>query len=203
MRSRATRGSHRRTEADRADVIVECHALAELAAHEGLARDRERDLACAGIAEAAGPERDVVATRDTVDVALVDDASVRVEEVERGGRAAPVEVARPVDDCGASTGWMPEQVKRLEQTPGKPPDVVVDRFDADEVDEAEPDLDCWQIRRLTVPSSKGAAPGADLCHSRCTKAARTVPPENQGQGGPASARASARRAPANSASSST
>ena len=62
---------------DRVDVVVEGHALAELAADERLARDREGDLAGAGVAEAAGPQGDVVPAGDAVDVALVDDAAVR------------------------------------------------------------------------------------------------------------------------------
>jgi len=40
---------------------------------------------------------------EQVDVAFVDDASVRVEEVEGDGGAAPVEVARPVDGGGRRT----------------------------------------------------------------------------------------------------
>ena len=45
-------------QADRADVVVERHPVAELAADECLARDREGDLAGAGVAEAAGAQRD-------------------------------------------------------------------------------------------------------------------------------------------------
>src|SRR6266545_799278 len=74
---------------DRLDVVVDRHCIAELAADERFARDREGDLAGAGVAEAAGSERDVVPTRDAVDVALVDDASVEVAgAVDRGGRSA-------------------------------------------------------------------------------------------------------------------
>ena len=48
-------------QADRADVVVERHPVAELAADERLAGDREGDLAGAGVAEAAGAQRDLVA----------------------------------------------------------------------------------------------------------------------------------------------
>jgi hypothetical protein len=43
-------------QAERVDVVVEGHALAELAADERLARDRERNLAGSGVAEAAGAQ---------------------------------------------------------------------------------------------------------------------------------------------------
>ena len=49
-----------RGQPDRVDVVVERHPFAELAADERLARDREGDLAGAGVAEAAGAQRDVV-----------------------------------------------------------------------------------------------------------------------------------------------
>src|SRR6266516_5918161 len=61
---------------DRLDVVVDRHCLAELAADERFARDREGDLTGAGVAEAAGSERDVVLSRNAIDVALVDDPSV-------------------------------------------------------------------------------------------------------------------------------
>ena len=47
-------------QSDLADVVVERHAIAELAADERLAGDRERHLSCAGVAEAPRPQRDVV-----------------------------------------------------------------------------------------------------------------------------------------------
>src|SRR6266545_3463676 len=46
---------------DRLDVVVDRHCLAELAADERFARDRERNFAGAGVAEAAGAQRDIVA----------------------------------------------------------------------------------------------------------------------------------------------
>ena len=70
--------------------------MAELASDECLARDGEGHLAGAGVAEAAGAQRERVATGDAIDVALVDDSAVRVEEVEGDGRATIGERGRPV-----------------------------------------------------------------------------------------------------------
>ena len=88
-------------QADLSDVVVEGHAVPELAADERLAGDRECDLACAGVAEAACAKGDVVVAGDAVDVALVDDSSVRVQEVERDGCASLLPGSRSVDRrCG-------------------------------------------------------------------------------------------------------
>src|SRR6266545_3775093 len=85
---------------DRVDVVVEAHALAEVAADQSLARDRERDLAGAGVAEAAGAQRDGVPSGHAIDVALVDDAPVGVQEVKSDRCPAPLDIARPVDRGG-------------------------------------------------------------------------------------------------------
>src|SRR6266545_7140942 len=99
---------------DRFDIVVDRHCIAELAADERFARDREGDLTGAGVAEAAGSERDVVPTRHAVDIALVDDPSVRVEEVEGDRRAASVEVAGAVDRGGRSAVCVSERSERVE-----------------------------------------------------------------------------------------
>ena len=122
-------------------VVVERHALAELAADERLARDRERDLAGARVAEAAGAQRDVVPAGDAVDVALVDDAAVGMQEVERDRRAAPLPRARSVDRRGRRAVAVPQRVERLEQQRAERGDAVVDRLDADAVEESQADLD--------------------------------------------------------------
>ena len=85
-------------EAPHVDVVVECHAFAELAAEERLlARDREGDLAGPWVAEAAGAQRDVVLGGDPVDVAFVDDPPVGAQEVERDRGAALQSAAGAVD----------------------------------------------------------------------------------------------------------
>ena len=80
---------------DEADVVVEDHPVLE-ALGQPLLGDRERDLAGAGVAEASGPEGDVVRRRDLVDQALVDDTAVRVQEVERDRAPAAVPRRRAV-----------------------------------------------------------------------------------------------------------
>ena len=118
-RARARPGSRRRTAGRSLDVVVERHAVAELAADERLARDRERDLARAGVAEAARAQRDVVPRGDAVDVALVDDAPVRVQEVERDRRAAPLPATavRRRSPPGEPSPWRSEPSASSSQPP--------------------------------------------------------------------------------------
>jgi hypothetical protein len=75
-------------QSDRVDLVIQRHPFAELAAHEPLTRDRECDFAGTRIAKASGPQRDHVLARNTIDEALVDDAAVRMEEVEGDGGTA-------------------------------------------------------------------------------------------------------------------
>src|SRR5262249_58438668 len=105
----------------------------------GLA-DRERDLPRAGIAEAAGPHGDVVALGDTIDEALVDPASARVEEVERDRCPAARPRSRPVDLDRRAAVAMPERLELLEQPCAEAGDALVDRVDADALDVLQPDL---------------------------------------------------------------
>ena len=98
-----------RREPDGPDVVIECHALAELAADERLVGDRERDLARSRVAEATGAKRHAALGGDTVDVALVDDATVGMEEVERDRRAALLSGDRAIDDRGGRTVAVPER----------------------------------------------------------------------------------------------
>jgi len=103
------RGAHGAAggQSDLADVVLEGHAFAELPADERLARDRERNLARAGVTETAGTEGEVVLARNAIYVALVDDAPVGVKKVERDRRATALPRVRTVDGRGrVATGML-------------------------------------------------------------------------------------------------
>jgi hypothetical protein len=121
---------------DEPEVVVEDRALLEALRKEPLLRDRERDLAGTGVAEAPRPEGDVVLRRDTVDKAFVDHAPVRVQEVERDRAPAAVPRRRPVDaDRGAAVGVL-QPLHRLEQPTAQARDSLRDRVDTDPLEVA-------------------------------------------------------------------
>jgi hypothetical protein len=67
-----------------------------------------------------------VAACDTVDVALIDDASVGVEEVERDRRAAPLPRSWSVDRrCGRPVGVL-QRPERAEQPAAERVDAGMD-----------------------------------------------------------------------------
>jgi hypothetical protein len=116
------------------EIVVECHPFAELAADQGLAGDGEGDLAGAGVAEAAGAQRDVVLAGEAVDVALVDDAPVGVEEVEGDRGAAAFEAAGPIDGGGRGAVRVAKRGEPIEQPGAERLDAGVDRLDADSLE---------------------------------------------------------------------
>ena len=79
--------------------------------------------------------------RDDVDVALVDDAAVRMQEVEGDRAAAALPRRRPVHARGRAAVRVPQPLQRLEHPRAEALDPPRDRVDADPLDVAQADLD--------------------------------------------------------------
>ena len=179
------------------DVVVERHPLAELAADQRLARDREGDLAGTGLQKQPVRSEIIVPARDAVDVALVDDAAVGVEEVESD------RWRREPRDRAARRSWQRASRRSAGASPARRAAERASDCDACRGSSRSrsgrgrrrPISTAGRLRKLTVPSSKWAAPGADWYHSRWTKAATIVPPENHGRSSLASASRRAIRQP--------
>ena len=99
------------------------------------------DLPGPRVAEAAGAQRDVVPGGHAIDVALVDDAAVGVQEVERDRGAALLPRARSVDRGRGRAVAVPQRGKPVEQRRAERADARVDRVDADPVEKPQADLD--------------------------------------------------------------
>ena len=98
--------------------------------------------------------------RDAVDVALVDDDTVGTEEVERDRRAAPVPVARPVDGAaGVPFEWRSAASVSSRYDPSASTRACTVSIPI-RSRKRRPISTAGRLRKLTVPSSKCAAPGA-------------------------------------------
>jgi hypothetical protein len=147
---------------DRAHVVVEDHSVAELAAQQRLARDGEGDLAGARVAEAARAQRDLVVGGHAVDVALVHDAAVRVQEVERDRGPAPLPRARAVERRRGRAVAVAQRREPVEQPRTEGVDAGVDRVDADAVEKAEADLDGRQVEVIERAVLEVRGPGREV-----------------------------------------
>src|SRR6185312_9997032 len=88
-----------------------------------------------------GPERDVVGRCEEVDEALVDDAAVGMQEVQRDGGPAAVPRRGTVDARRRGSVGVPQALQGLEEPGPERLDPPGDRVDADPLEMAQADLD--------------------------------------------------------------
>ena len=83
---------------------------------------------------------------DAVDVALIDDAAVGMQEVERDRGASLLPGPRPVDGRRRRAVGVPQGAEGVEQPGTERGDARVDRLEADAVEQVEADLDGGQVQ---------------------------------------------------------
>jgi hypothetical protein len=134
----------RLTQAD--PQLIEAHPLGPMEERANLrCGEPEGGFVRAGVAEAAGAQRDELVTGQCLDAADVERAAVAVEQVEGQRATARLDGARPVRAYQRLPAVVPQGQCPVDHAPGQRLDMRVDAVDAHGLQVPQPVLDCRNV----------------------------------------------------------